>query len=128
MTKNIVRTEDAPAPFEGAPYNQAVIANGFVFTAGQVGIDAATGEVVSGGVKAETEQTFANIEAVLRAAGSSMANIVKTSVFLLDMADFAVMNSVYAQRVPAPHPARSTVQVARLPGTARVEIEVVALA
>jgi 2-iminobutanoate/2-iminopropanoate deaminase len=125
MSKTPVRTEAAPAPFQGAPYNQAIITGGFVFTAGQAGLDT-SGQLVGPGITEQTQQTFDNIQAILEAAGSSMDRIVKTTVFLQDMADFAAMNEVYKARVPAPHPARSTVQAAKLPGGALVEIEAIA--
>jgi 2-iminobutanoate/2-iminopropanoate deaminase len=128
MTKTPVRTEAAPAPFQGAPYNQAIIANGLVYTAGQVGMDAATGKLVEGGIGPETDKTFDNLAAILEAAGSSTAKLVKTTVFLTDLNDFKAMNEIYARRVPAPFPARSTFQVAGLPGGACIEIEVVAVA
>ena len=121
-----MRTEAAPAPYQGAPYNQAIVCGGLVFTAGQVGLDAATAQLVGPGITEQTERTFDNISAILEAAGSSMDRIVKTTVFLTDIADFGAMNEIYKQRVPAPHPARSTVQVAKLPGGAIVEIEVIA--
>jgi 2-iminobutanoate/2-iminopropanoate deaminase len=126
MPKTPVRTEAAPAPFQGAPYNQAIIANGLVFTAGQAGLDESTGQLVGPGITEQTEKTFDNLQAILEAAGSSMAKIVKTTVFLQDIGDFAAMNEVYKARVPAPHPARSTVEAARLPGGALVEIEAIA--
>jgi 2-iminobutanoate/2-iminopropanoate deaminase len=125
MAKSAVLTEAAPAPFAGAPYNQAIVAGGFVFTAGQVGFTP-DGKLVEGGIVAETHRTFDNIEAILEAAGSSLADLVKTTVFLQDLADFGAMNEVYKERVPAPHPARSTFQVAKLPGGAMIEIEAVA--
>ena len=125
MAKSVIRTESAPAPFGGAPYNQAIVANGFVFTAGQVGF-MPDGTLVKGGIVAQTNRTFDNLAAILEAAGSSLADLVKTTVFLQDLADFGAMNEVYKERVPAPHPARSTFQVAKLPGGAAVEIEAVA--
>ena len=125
MAKSVIRTESAPAPFGGAPYNQAIVANGFVFTAGQVGF-MPDGTLVEGGIVAQTNRTFDNLAAILEAAGSSLADLVKTTVFLQDLADFGAMNEVYKERVPAPHPARSTFQVAKLPGGAAVEIEAVA--
>ena len=125
MSKTPVRTEAAPAPFGGAPYNQAVTAGGFIFVSGQGGMSA-SGELVEGGIAAETHRTFDNIAAILEAADASLANIVKATVFLLDMGDFAAMNEVYRERMPAPFPARSTIQAAKLPGGFCVEIEVVA--
>lgn len=124
--KEIVRTERAPAPFQGAPYNQAVKAAGLVFVAGQLGLrpgDAAPVE----GIAAQTEQALANLGAILEEAGSGLDRLVKTTVFLQHLDDFAAMNEVYAARVGSAPPARSTVEVAKLPSGALVEIEAVAL-
>jgi 2-iminobutanoate/2-iminopropanoate deaminase len=126
--KRVVRTESAPAPFQGAPYNQAIVANGLVFVAGQLGLDAATGEIVHGGIGPQTEQVFRNLGAILEAAGSSLDQVVKTTVFLRNLDDFAGMNEVYARRIGRRPPARSTVEVGRLPAGALVEIEAIALA
>jgi len=123
--KRAVESPDAPKAI--GPYSQAIVVNGFVFTAGQVGADPKTGALVEGGIAEQTEQVLKNIEAVLKASGSSMKDVVKATVFLTDLNDFAKMNEVYAKRFAAPFPARSTVQVVRLPRDARVEIEVVAL-
>ena len=125
--KQVIRTEQAPAPFQGAPYNQAIVANGFVFVAGQLGIDPGSGQVVEGGISSQTERVFANLEAILVAAGSSLDAIVKTTVFLTNLDDFAGMNEVYARSIGGTPPARSTVEVGRLPAGALVEIEAVAL-
>lgn len=122
--KRAVETEDAPKAI--GPYSQAIIANGFVFTAGQIGSDPKTGTLAEG-VEAQTEQALKNIAAVLKASGSSMGDVVKTTVFLADINDFAKMNEIYAKYFKAPFPARSTVQVARLPRDARIEIETVAV-
>ncbi len=119
--------ETAVAPKAIGPYSQAIVANGFVYTAGQVGTDPKTGVLVEGGIAEQTEQALKNIEAVLKASGSTMDDVVKTTVFLADMNDFAKMNEIYAKHFKAPFPARSTVQVARLPRDARIEIEAVAL-
>jgi len=119
--------ESADAPKAIGPYSQAIIANGFVFTAGQIGSDPKTGTLVEGGIVEQTEQALKNLSAVLKASGSSFNNAVKVTVFLADMNDFAKMNEVYAKYFKAPSPARSTVQVARLPRDAKVEIEVIAL-
>lgn len=119
--------ETAEAPKANGPYSQAIIANGFVYTAGQVGTDPKTGALVEGGIAEQTEQALKNIEAVLKASGSGLDDVVKTTVFLADMNDFAKMNEVYAKRFKTPFPARSTVQVARLPRDAKIEIEVVAV-
>ena len=125
--KRLVSSHKAPAAI--GPYSQAVAIDGFVYTSGQVGFDPASGELVPGGIAEQTEQVLRNLEAVLAAADCSLADVVKTTVFLKDMNDFAAMNEVYA-RFLAPSgvvaPARSTVEVARLPRDARVEIEVIA--
>jgi len=126
VSKETVRTEEAPAPFQGAPYSQAVVANGFVFVSGQLALRPGEKELVPGDVKAQTEQVFANLRAILKAAGSSLDNLVKTTVFLQDLGDFAGMNEVYAAQVGDRPPARSTVEVAKLPSGALVEIEAVA--
>jgi 2-iminobutanoate/2-iminopropanoate deaminase len=128
VSKQVVRTESAPAPFQGAPYNQAIVANGFVFVAGQLGLEPAATEVVAGGIGPQTEQLFANLRAILEAAGSSLDALVKTTVFLRDLDDFAGMNEVYARHVGETPPARSTVEVGRLPAGALVEVEAIALA
>jgi len=125
MEKIVVRTEAAPAPFQGAPYNQAVVAGGLVFVAGQLGLKPGD-TAVEGDVATQTEQALRNLAAILEAAGSSLDNLVKTSVFLQDLGDFAAMNEVYARHVGDRPPARSTFQVAKLPSGALVEIEAVA--
>ena len=125
MDKTVVRTEEAPAPFQGAPYNQAIVAGELVFVAGQLGL--APGDTaVEGDIGRQTEQALANLAAILEAAGSSMDKLVKTSVFLADLGDFQGMNEVYATRVGDRPPARSTFQVAKLPSGALVEIEAIA--
>jgi 2-iminobutanoate/2-iminopropanoate deaminase len=126
--KKVVRTESAPAPFQGAPYNQAIVAGGFVFVAGQLGLDPGPGTIVHGGIGPQTEQAFANLGAILEAAGSSLDRVVKTTVFLRNLDDFGGMNEVYAARIGDKPPARSTVEVGRLPAGALVEIEAIALA
>jgi 2-iminobutanoate/2-iminopropanoate deaminase len=120
-----VATDKAPKAI--GPYSQAVIASGMVFTAGQVALDPATGELVAGDVKAQTDRAIRNLAAVLREAGTSLQRVVKTTVFLADMADFAAMNEVYGHHFGAHKPARSTVAVKTLPRNALVEIDVVAL-
>jgi 2-iminobutanoate/2-iminopropanoate deaminase len=125
MKKTSIKSEKAPAPV--GPYSPAIVANGMVFTAGQTGTDPATKKLVDGGIEAQTRQVLNNIKAVLEAAGTSLDNVVKTTVFLADMNDFAAMNAVYGEFFPEPYPARSTVQVARLPGDALVEIETIAV-
>jgi len=124
--RRIVKTEGAPGAI--GPYSQAVVAGGFVYASGQIPIDPATGQFVEGGVREQTEQVLRNLSKVLEAAGSSLARVVKTTVFLADMNDFAAMNETYAGFFAEEPPARSTVQAARLPRDARVEIDVVALA
>ena len=124
--KEIVRTERAPAPFHGAPYNQAVKGAGLVFVAGQLGLRPGDKEPVEG-IAAQTEQVLQNLRAILEEAGSGLDRLVKTTVFLQDLGDFAAMNEVYARHVGDAPPARSTVEVAKLPSGALVEIEAVAL-
>ena len=128
MSKEVVRTENAPAPFQGAPYSQAIKANGLVFVSGQLALEPGQKELVPGGITEQTEQVMANLRAILEAAGSSLEKLVKTTVFLQHLDDFAAMNEVYARHVGAAPPARSTVEVAKLPSGALVEIEAVALA
>ncbi|HJS20062.1 MAG TPA: RidA family protein [Anaerolineales bacterium] len=123
--KKIVSTEKAPKAI--GPYSQAICIEGLVFTAGQVGLDPVTMELVEGGVDAQTRQVLTNLSHVLEAADSGLNFVIKTTVFLKDMADFASMNSVYAEFFPENPPARSTVQAAGLPKGALVEIECVAL-
>lgn len=127
MSKDVVRTENAPAPFQGAPYSQAIRANGFVFVSGQLSLLPGEKELKAGDIKEQTEQVFANLKAILEEAGSSLDALVKTTVFLQDLDDFAGMNEVYARHVGGRPPARSTVEVAKLPSGALVEIEAVAL-
>jgi 2-iminobutanoate/2-iminopropanoate deaminase len=125
--KTIVRTESAPAPFQGAPYSQAIVANGFVFVSGQLSLKPGE-KVLSGGtIEEQTEQVFANLAAILAEAGSGLDKLVKTTVFLQNLGDFQGMNSVYATHVGDRPPARSTVEVAQLPSGALVEIEAIAL-
>jgi 2-iminobutanoate/2-iminopropanoate deaminase len=125
MEKTVVRTEAAPAPFQGAPYNQAIVAGELVFVAGQLGLRPGDTEI-EGDIGRQTEQALANLAAILEAAGSSMENLVKTSVFLRDLGDFQGMNEVYAAKVGDRPPARSTFEVSNLPSGALVEIEAVA--
>jgi 2-iminobutanoate/2-iminopropanoate deaminase len=126
VDKQAVRTERAPAPFQGAPYSQGIVAGDLVFVSGQLGIDPAGGHVVEGGIVEQTEQTMKNLAAVLEEAGSSLAKVVMVSIFLIDLGDFQAMNEVYARHLSEPYPARATVQIAALPSGARVEIAVVA--
>ncbi len=116
---------DAPAPI--GPYNQAIRAGGFIFCSGQIPLDVATGELVPGDIAAQTRQVLKNVAAVLAAADTTFAHVVKTTIFLVDMNDFAAVNAVYGEAFDGVAPARSTVAVAALPKNARVEIEVVAL-
>lgn len=126
MSREIVQTERAPKAI--GPYVQAVKANGMVYTAGQIPIDPKTGEVVSGGIAAETRQVLDNLKAVLEAGGSSLEKVVKATVFLRNMSDFAAMNEIYAEYLGKVKPARSTVAVGELPRGALVEIDLLALA
>ncbi len=124
MKKQIIATDKAPKAI--GPYSAAVRVGNFVYTAGQIGIDPATGELVSGGIEAETRQVLTNLKHILEAAGSSLDNVVKTTVFLRDINDFSRMNAVYAEFFPENPPARSAVQAAALPKGVAVEIEAVA--
>lgn len=123
--KEIISTENAPGAI--GPYSQAIKTGNLVFCSGQIPIDVKTGEFVSGDIAEQTEQVLKNLSAVLEAAGSSLNNVVKTVVFLADMNDFAAMNDVYARYFSDNKPARATVQAARLPRDARVEIEAIGL-
>jgi 2-iminobutanoate/2-iminopropanoate deaminase len=126
VSKQVVRTEAAPAPFQGSPYSQAIRANGFVFVSGQLSLRPGEKDLTAGGISEQTEQVFANLRAILEEAGSSLDRLVKTTVFLQHLEDFAGMNEVYARHVGDRPPARSTVEVARLPSGALVEIEAIA--
>lgn len=123
--RTVVSTEAAPGAI--GPYSQAIIAGNLVFCSGQVPLDPASGQLVSGTIEEETQRVMENIKAVLAAAGTSLARIVKTTIFLSDMNDFAAVNAAYGAYFPQDPPARSTVQVARLPRDVRVEIEAIAL-
>ncbi len=125
MSREVVRTDHAPAA--AGPYSQGIIANGFVFVAGQGGIVPGTKTPIEGGIQAQTRQVFENIKAILEAAGSSLDKVVKMNVYLTDIGDFAAMNEVYASFFGAEPPARTTVQVAKLPMGLIVEIEAMAL-
>jgi 2-iminobutanoate/2-iminopropanoate deaminase len=125
MSIKLVSTPHAPGAI--GPYSQAIMASGFLYTAGQIALDPATGQVVAGGIREQTTQVMANLKGVLEAAGLGFSQVVKTTVFLLDMADFADMNEVYAQAFGNHKPARSTVAVSGLPRGVRVEIELVAI-
>jgi 2-iminobutanoate/2-iminopropanoate deaminase len=126
MEKSVVRTEAAPAPFQGAPYSQAIRAGDLVFVSGQLALRPGEKELMGGSIQEQTEQVFANLRAILEEAGSSLDRLVKTTVFLQDLNDFAGMNEVYARHVGDRPPARSTVEVAALPSGALVEIEAIA--
>jgi 2-iminobutanoate/2-iminopropanoate deaminase len=123
MTREVVSTAGAPAAI--GPYSQAIVANGLVFCAGQIGLDPSTGELAEG-VEAQAERALRNLAAVLDGAGCDMSDVVKTTVLLADMDDFRAVNEVYAKHVPDPPPARSTFAVAALPRAARIEIEAIA--
>ena len=125
MNQQIVHTDNAPKAI--GPYSQAVIHNGIAYLSGQIPLDPATGQVVEGGIAAQTERVMRNLEAVLAAAGSSFRQVLKTTVFLADIGEFPKMNEVYAMYFPENPPARATVQAAALPRGARVEIECVAV-
>jgi 2-iminobutanoate/2-iminopropanoate deaminase len=123
--KTVISSPAAPAAI--GPYSQAIEANGLVFLSGQIPLDPATGQLVEGDATAQTERIMQNLEAVLAAAGCTFADVVRTGVFLVDLADFARMNEVYSKRFASQPPARSTIQVAALPRGARVEIEMTAV-
>jgi 2-iminobutanoate/2-iminopropanoate deaminase len=122
--KREIRTPGAPAAI--GPYAQAVVSGGFLWSAGQIGLDPRSGELVDADVEAQARRVFANLREVLGAAGAGFGDVVKTTVYLADMADFAAVNAIYAEHFEEPYPARSTVEAARLPKDARVEIDVVA--
>ena len=124
MTRTAISTSDAPKAI--GPYSQAIVVDGFVFCAGQLGVDPATGQAVEGGIVAQTERALGNLRAVLGAAGCTFADVVKTTVFLTDLADFQAMNEIYATFMTDPFPARSTVPVAALAKGSLIEIEAIA--
>jgi 2-iminobutanoate/2-iminopropanoate deaminase len=126
--KEVVRTEAAPAPFQGAPYSQAIRGNGLVFVSGQLALRPGSPELVGESIEEQTEQVFANLRAILEEAGSGLDRIVKTTVYLRDLADFQGMNEVYRRYVGETPPARATLEVAALPSGALVEIDAIALA
>jgi 2-iminobutanoate/2-iminopropanoate deaminase len=121
----VVRTEEAPAPFQGAPYSQAIKSGDLVFVSGQLGLKPGDTQI-SGTIQEQTEQIFRNLQAILEAAGSGLDSIVKTTVFLTDLGDFQGMNEVYARHVGEERPARSTIEISALPSGALVEIEAIA--
>jgi 2-iminobutanoate/2-iminopropanoate deaminase len=124
--KTAVRTEEAPAPFQGAPYSQAIRAGEFVFVSGQLALQPDHAEIVGDSIEEQTEQVLANLRAILEAAGSGLDRLVKTTVYLADLGDFAGMNEVYARHVGEVPPARATIEVSALPSGAKVEIEAIA--
>ena len=124
--KTVVRTEEAPAPFQGAPYSQAIRASGLVFVSGQLALRPGAHELSGGTIQEQTEQVFANLRAILEESGSGLDRLVKTTVYLADLDDFAGMNEVYARHVGDAPPARATIGVAALPKGARVEVECIA--
>ena len=126
--KEVIRTDSAPAPFQGAPYSQAIRANGFVFVSGQLSLKPDHAELLGDTIAEQTEQVLVNLRAILEAAGSGLDRLVKTTVYLQNLDDFPAMNEVYKQHVGDQPPARSTVEVAKLPSGALVEIEAIALA
>jgi 2-iminobutanoate/2-iminopropanoate deaminase len=124
MTHRAITTAGAPAAI--GPYSQGIVVDGFLFSAGQAALDPTTAALVEGGIEPETERVMANLTAVLDAAGCAWGDVVKTTIFLIDMADFTTVNAIYGRYVGDPPPARSTVAVAALPKGARIEIEVIA--
>ncbi|MBC7349513.1 MAG: RidA family protein [Candidatus Aminicenantes bacterium] len=124
--KKAIQTDRAPKAI--GPYSQAIRANGFIFVSGQIPLDPASGEIAGATIEEQTHRVLKNIQAILEAAGSSMAEVVKATVYLADMNDFAKMNAIYAQYFPEPFPARAAFQVARLPRDVKIEIEVMAAA
>jgi 2-iminobutanoate/2-iminopropanoate deaminase len=128
VSKAVIAADGAPKPFAGAPYSQAIQSGGFLFCAGQVGLDPESGTLVEGGIEAQTRRALDNVKAVLAGAGLGLEHVVKTTVFVTDLADFGALNAIYAEYFTSDPPARSTVQVAGLPAGAVVEIEVVAAA
>lgn len=125
LMKKEIKTQNAPMAI--GPYSQAIEANGFIFASGQIAIDPSTGELITGGVEEQTRLVLTNLSSVMEAAGSSLENVVKCTVFLKDMNDFSKMNAVYEEFFDAPYPARAAVEVARLPKDVKVEIEAIAV-
>jgi len=123
--REVISTNRAPRAI--GPYSQAILANGFIFTAGQIALDPASGQVVEGGIVDQTIRVLENLKGIVEAAGSSLDRTVKATVYLQDMSDFAAMNEVYARYFPNDPPARSTVQASRLPRDVRVEIDLIVL-
>jgi len=127
VTRRVISTDKAPAPLQGAPYSQGIAHGDLVFVSGQLGVDT-EGNLVEGGIAAQTEQVMQNLSAILEAAGTSLQNVLKASIFLADLGDFQAMNEVYGSHMGAEPPARATFQVAALPSGVLVEIEVIAAA
>lgn len=125
MTRDAIRTNGAPAAI--GPYSQGIATDGLLFCSGQIGLDPTTGELVEGGVEAQADRALQNLTAVLDAGGCTWADVVKTTVFLADIGDFATVNAVYGRRMPDPPPARSTFAVGALPRGARIEVEAIAV-
>jgi 2-iminobutanoate/2-iminopropanoate deaminase len=126
VSKSVIVADGAPKPFQGAPYNQAVASGGFVFCAGQLGLDPESGELVEGGISNQTRRALENVRAILAGAGAGFDDVVKSTVFLTDLEDFAAMNEVYREYFTSDPPARTTIQAAALPAAAIVEVEVIA--
>jgi 2-iminobutanoate/2-iminopropanoate deaminase len=126
VSKSVIVAEGAPKPFQGAPYNQAIASGGFLFCAGQLGLDPESGELVEGGISNQTRRALENVRAILAAAGVGFEDVVKSTVYLTDLEDFAAMNEIYGEYFTSDPPARTTIQVAALPAGAIVEVEVVA--
>ena len=124
--KRVVRTESAPAPFQGAPYSQAVVWNDLVFVSGQIPIDPETNQMVEGGIREQADRVMRNVQAVLEEAGSSLDNLLKTTIFIVDLGDFAELNDVYRGFVGERPPARATVEIKSLPQGALLEIDAIA--
>jgi 2-iminobutanoate/2-iminopropanoate deaminase len=124
--KRVIRTEMAPAPFQGAPYSQAIVWNDLVFVSGQVPLDPETGQMVEGGIREQAERVLRNVQAILEEAGSSLDNLLKTTIFIADFADFGELNEVYRGFVGESPPARATVEISSLPQGARLEIDAIA--
>ena len=125
-SREVIRTERAPAPFQGAPYSQAIRWGELIFVSGQLAVDPESGDMVEGGIAEQTDQVMRNLEAILEEAGSSLKQILKTTIFLADLGDFAEMNEVYGRHLGNQPPARATVQVGALPSGALVEIDAIA--
>lgn len=125
-SKEVIRTERAPAPFQGAPYSQAIRFDQLVFVSGQLAIDPETNQMIDGGIEEQTEQVLSNLRVILEEAGSSPKQLLKTTIYLSDLGDFAAMNDVYAKHVGNTPPARATIEVSALPQGAKIEIEAIA--